>query len=58
MDTQRVEKLETELSSLQQEVKELGRTVSDVENRLNRLEVKEEILERPEAAGDQPVRIG
>jgi prefoldin subunit 5 len=58
MGTDRVEGLERDLAALREEVVGLRRAIAEVENRLNRLEVREEILESPEAAGDEPVRHG
>jgi predicted nucleic acid-binding Zn-ribbon protein len=53
-----MEALTRELASLREEVADLRHAIADIQERLRRLEIKEELLESPGAAGDEPVRLG
>lgn len=47
--------LEERLEMMEEEVKDLRRHVAGLTSRLDRLEVREELIEEPSAAGDEPV---
>jgi hypothetical protein len=41
---------------MEQELRDLRQRVALLEERVRRLEIREELLQTPEAAGDEPVR--
>ena len=53
-----VQELKRELGSLREELLDLRRQVGEMAQRLDRLEVREELLESPGAAGDEAVKAG
>jgi len=46
--------LHAELSRLREEVSTLVRRLSDMEERVRRIEIQEELWREPDAAGDEP----
>lgn len=50
-----VSEVRAELSALREEVDALHRRLVEVEGRVDRLEVKEEVWQEPDAPGDRPV---
>jgi hypothetical protein len=55
MERNRKETLRREIEELRAEISKLVHKTGDLERRLHRLEVKEELLESPTAAGDAQV---
>jgi predicted nucleic acid-binding Zn-ribbon protein len=53
----RTDALRRELKQIHEDLSELRNKTGELEQRLLRLEVKEELLESPGAAGDQAVRF-
>lgn len=58
MPQTRIETLQRELAALREELMTLKNRTGELERRLARLEVKEQLAESPDAAGDNAVKYG